>query len=106
MTSEELNIEYSSEEETKLKEPKLKEPKLKDHHNGLFFKIEAMYTRIYKSLIPSKHRDPVLGKFCMPIYKKRNLLGWYVSSNIDFHSYTPQFYFTEYMPPYQSLYLD
>ncbi len=96
MTSEELNIEYSSEEETKLK----------DHHNGLFFKIEAMYTRIYKSLIPSKHRDPVLGKFCMPIYKKRNLLGWYVSSNIDFHSYTPQFYFTEYIPPYQSLYLD
>jgi hypothetical protein len=60
MTSEKLNIGYSSEVEAKLK----------DHHNQLFFKIEAMYTHIYKSLIPSKHMDPFLGKFCMPIYKK------------------------------------
>ncbi len=39
MTSEKLNSGYSSEEE---------ETKLKDHHNQLFFKIEAMYTHIYK----------------------------------------------------------
>lgn len=95
-TSEKLNIEHSSKEETKLK----------DHHDQLFLKIEAMYTHIYKSLIPSKHRDPFLGKICMPIYKKGNLLGWYVSSNVDFHTYTSQFYFTEYMPPTKSLYLD
>jgi hypothetical protein len=25
---------------------------------------------------------------------------------IDFHTYTPQFYFTEYMPPTNPLYLD